>query len=89
MKFETTGNKAIDLCQNIIFACRAHNESPKALWLNKLHYEWFKSGAQTLMDRELETEEGMQLDGVEINCGDKFQTKPVVIEYYEKLIIEA
>lgn len=82
-KFESTGNGAIDLCMNIIYAARQHNMPLKALHLNKAHYEWFIGGVHVLMGRELEPGELPMLDGVNIEKGETFQTKPVVAEYYE------
>lgn len=82
-KFETTGNGAIDLCMNIIYSARQHQMAIKALHLNNAHYQWFLSGTQVLMGRDLEEGEGLQLDGVNIEKGGSFQNKPVVIEYYE------
>jgi hypothetical protein len=85
-KFQASGNKAIDFCANLIGCARANNLSPKALHLQKQYYEWFKSGVQTYLDRSLEEGELMQFDGVDIELGSKFQSKPVVIEYYPSTI---
>lgn len=87
--FQCTGNKAIDLCANLIGCARANNQAIKALHLQKTYYEWFKSGVKVMIGRDLEDGEGFQLDGVNIEKGDRFQMKPVLIEYYEKQIAEA
>lgn len=80
--YQASGNKAIDYCANLIACARVNNLAPKTLHLQKQYYEWYKSGVQTFLDRPLEDGELMQFDGVDIELGGKFQTKPVIIEYY-------
>lgn len=77
-----TGNKAIDLVGNLIGCARHHNMPIKQIDLSPIYYEWFKSGAQTLMNRPLEDGELIQFDGVNINKGSRFQSKPAIIDYY-------
>jgi hypothetical protein len=83
-KYEPTHNKMIDLCANVISLARERNEPIKALHLKPMNYEWFKSGVQTLLNRPLEVEELLEFDGVNIELGSKFQSKTIVIEYYER-----
>ena len=82
-KYQTTYNKPIDQCANIIACARERNQALKALHLRPMFYEWFKSGVQTLANRPLEAGELMQFDGVNIERGSKFQSKDIVLEYYE------
>lgn len=84
-KFEPTFNSTIDYCGNLIECARKSQKAVKALHLTPMYYAWFKSGVQTLMNRPLEDEELMEFDGVNIELGSKFQTKSVVIEYYEQI----
>lgn len=84
-RFQATGNKAIDLCANIIGCARENNQAIKALHLQKTYFEWYKAGVKTLINRDLEEGEGLQFDGVNIEQGGRFQSKPVVIEYYPQM----
>jgi hypothetical protein len=84
-KFERSHNTAIDQCANIISCARANFEPLKALHLHPMYYEWYKSGVQTLIDRPLMEGELMQFDGVNIEKGTKFQSKNIVLEYYEQV----
>ena len=86
---QTTGNKAIDMCANLIGCARKNQQAVKALHLKPIIFEWFKSGVQTMMNKPLEPEQEMQFDGVNIEKASKFQTKDVVIEYYEPIKAEA
>lgn len=83
-KYEQTHNKMIDLVANVISLARDRNEPIKALHLKPYNYEWFKSGVQTLMNRPLEVDELLEFDSVNIELGSKFQSKTIVIEYYEQ-----
>lgn len=83
-QYQSSGNKAIDLCANVIGCARKNNQAVKALHLQKTYYEWFKSGVCVFLGRELMKDEKMQFDGVEIEMGSKIQTKPIIIEYYPK-----
>lgn len=83
-KYEQTHNKMIDLVANVISLARDRNEPIKALHLKPMNYEWFKSGVQTLIDRPLEADELLEFDSVNIEKGSKFQSKTIVIEYYER-----
>lgn len=85
--FEPTYNKAIDHCANIICCARANNKPVKALHLQPSFYEWFKGGVKELMkDKEsADTLDQMNFDGVEIHKSSIFQTKPIIIEYYDQL----
>lgn len=84
-EYEPTYNKAIDLCANLI-ACARKNMMPiKALHLTPIYFEWFKSGVQTLMNRELEADDQLEFDGVSIEKGSFLQSKSIVIEYYEQV----
>jgi hypothetical protein len=83
-KYEQTHNKMIDLVANVISLARDRNEPIKALHLKPMNYEWFKSGVQTLIDRPLEADELLEFDSVNIELGSKFQSKTIVIEYYER-----
>ena len=87
--YEATHNKAIDFCANLIAAARKQNTPVKALHLKPSYYEWFKSGVQILMNKDLLPEEKMQFDSVDIELGTVFQTKMVVIEYYPMTIGQA
>lgn len=84
-KYQRTHNTAIDQCASIIGLARDRNVGIKALHLKPLFFEWFKSGVQTLMDRPLIEGEKMQFDGVDIERGDRFQTKNILIEYYKQV----
>ena len=93
--YEPTFNKAIDYCANII-ACARENMTPiKALHLSTGYYEWFKGGMKAIIEKRgaenkeelianLDLPSSMEFDGVNIEQA-KFQTKPVVIEYYEPI----
>ena len=81
--YKTTGNKAIDMCANLIGCARERSMPVKALHLKPIMYEWFKSGVTVLMDKELDSETRLEFDTVNICKGSKFQTKDIVIEYYE------
>jgi hypothetical protein len=84
-KYKPSGNKAIDFCMNLIGCARTNGLAIKTMHLQSQYYEWFKSGVQTFLDRPLQEGELMQLDGVNIELGGKFQSKPVLVEYYESL----
>jgi hypothetical protein len=84
-KYEPTFNSALDFCANVIECARRNQQAVKALHLTPTYYEWFKSGVQTLMNRALEDGELMQFDGVNIEKGSRFQSKNIVIEYYEQV----
>ena len=84
-EYQSTYNKPIDECLNIIAAARSHNQAIKSICLSPMYYEWFKSGAQTLINRPLVEDELMQLDGVNIERGTIYQTKNIVLEYYTGL----
>lgn len=83
--YNPTFNTAMDQCINLIGCARQNLKAVKALHLSPTYYEWFKSGVQTLMNRPLEEGELMQFDGVDIEKGSKFQSKNIVIEYYEQI----
>ena len=83
--YEPTHNKTIDLCANLICNARYHKMPLKSLHLTPLYYEWYKSGVQTLMNRPLLDEELLEFDGVNIEKGSKYQSKPVILEYYEQV----
>ena len=83
--YERTHNTAIDMVANVIACCRVNNQALKAVHLTPIYYEWFKGGVQTLMDRPLLDEEQMEFDGVNIEKGDRFQSKNIVLEYYEQV----
>ena len=57
----------------------------KALHLKPMYYEWYRSGVQTLLNRPLEVGEMLQFDGVNIELGTKFQSKSIILEYYEQV----
>jgi hypothetical protein len=80
--YEPTYNKTIDLCANLIANARVNQMPLKALHLTPLYYEWYKSGVQTLLNRPLLDEELLQFDGVNIEKGSRYQTKSVILEYY-------
>lgn len=82
-KFEPTHNTAIDRCANLIACARETQKAVKALHLTPIYYEWFKSGVQTLMNKPLEDEQQLEFDGVNIEKGDRWQSKSILIEYYE------
>lgn len=83
-KHTNTGCPAIDMCANLIGCARENKLALKALHLTPMYYEWFKSGVQTLMNKPLEVGEMMEFDGVNIEKGTKFQSKNVILEYYEQ-----
>ena len=83
--YERTHNTAIDMVANVIACCRVNNQALKAVHLTPIYYEWFKGGVQTLLDRPLLDEEQMEFDGVNIEKGDRFQSKNIVLEYYEQV----
>jgi hypothetical protein len=83
--YTETGNRAIDMCANLIASGRKTNQPIKALHLSPIYYDWYKSGVQTLLNRPLEKGEDMQFDGVNIEKGTIYQMKSVVIEYYKPL----
>ena len=86
--YEPTHNKAIDLCANLIANARVHKLPLKALHLTPLYYEWYKSGVQTLLNRPLLDEELLEFDGVNIEKGSRYQSKSVVLEYYQNKTVE-
>ena len=83
-KYERTHNGAIDMCANIIGCARQNMMPIKALHLTPVYYEWFKSGVQVLMDKPLLENELLEFDGVNIELGSRYQSKPIVMEYYEQ-----
>lgn len=83
-KYERTYNTPIDMCANLIGCARANNLPLKALHLTPIYYEWFVSGVQTLMNRPLNSDEVLQFDGVDIEKGSKYQSKNILLEYYEQ-----
>jgi len=82
---QTTGNRVIDMCANLIGCAREQRLPLKALHLSPLYYDWFRSGVQTLMNKPLEAGELLQFDGVNIEAGTKFQSKSIILEYYEQI----
>lgn len=82
--FERTHNRPIDECANLIECARKALQPLKALHLHPFYYEWYKSGVQTLMNRALNEDEKLQFDGVDIEKGTKFQSKNIILEYYEQ-----
>lgn len=86
--YEPTHNKAIDLCANLIASARVNRKPLKALHLTPIYYEWYKSGVQTLLNRPLLDDEFLEFDGVNIEKGSRFQSKVIVLEYYENKPIE-
>jgi hypothetical protein len=84
-KYERTHNGAIDMCANIIGCARQNMMPLKALHLTPVYYEWFKSGVQVLMNKPLLENELLEFDGVNIEMGSRYQSKPIVMEYYEQV----
>jgi hypothetical protein len=84
--YQPTHNKAIDLCANLIGNARYNRLPIKALHLTPLYYSWFKSGVQTFLNRPLLDDERLEFDGVDIEQGSRYQSKPIVLEYYPKAV---
>lgn len=84
-EYKPTYNKAIDQCANIIAVARVNLLPLKALHLSHIYYEWFKSGVQTLMNKPVLEDELLQFDGVDIEKGSKYQSKPIILEYYSPI----
>ncbi len=90
-KVEPTFNKQIDFCANLIACAREQNRPIKTLSLKPINFEWYKSGVKTLMDKagapkediaSVDNENVLMFDGVNIEKGSIFQSKPIIIEYY-------
>ncbi len=89
--YQPTFNKQIDLCANLIGCARQQNRPIKTLSLKPINFEWFKSGVKTLMEHAkaspetiagVDNETVLMFDGVNIEKGSLFQSKPIIIEYY-------
>jgi hypothetical protein len=78
--YQPTGNKVIDQVAVIIMNHRVQKIALKAIHLKPLYYVWFKKGVEILQGKALEEGQLMSLDGVNIELGDKFQQKPMLIE---------
>lgn len=92
--YQPTFNKQIDFCANLIACARQQNRPIKTLSLKPVNFEWFKSGVKTLMDHakapkedieSVDNENVLMFDGVNIEKGSIFQSKPIIIEYYAGL----
>lgn len=78
--YKATGNKAIDAVASCIIYHRQRRVALKAIHLKQPYYDWFKMGVEVLQGKPLEDDQPLAMDGVDIELGSRFQSKPILPE---------
>lgn len=78
--YRPCGNKAIDRVAVCIIWHQQRKIALKAIHLKEMYYDWFRKGVEILQGSRLEDETPLQMYGVNIEKGDRFQTKPILPE---------
>lgn len=86
--YRATGNKAIDAVASCIIWHRQRNIALKAIHLKEPYYSWFFMGVEVLQGKPLEDETPLSMDGVQIEKGSRFQSKPILPERWVPLTEE-
>lgn len=77
------GNKAMDAVASCILWHRERRIALKAIFLTQRYYDWFRAGVEVLQGHPLEDGQLMTFDSVNIEKGDRFQSKPILPQTWE------
>ena len=80
--YRACGNMAIDGVASCIMYHRKLKIGLRAIYLKPFWYELFKKGTINILGRPLEEGEFLSMDGINIEKGSLFQSKPILPETF-------